>query len=164
MDLRGDLGLSSMREAAARAGVAVPPAMLTDAAATFTWLLDAVQPQLGRARPTFLVDWPAHLTTSAPESGGVATRSELFIAGVEIADGFPFLCDAGAQRAAFLEANARRRASGKAPVDIDEAFLAALEEGLPPGAGMAMGVDRLLMVLLQATSIRDVLAFAADEL
>lgn len=155
--------LESLRDAASRAGVSIPRNVADDVVDAFTWLLDQVQPHLGCSRPTFLVDWPAYLTTSAPNEGGMATRSELFIAGVEIADGFPFLTDAVEQRQLFEHANTERRRRGKPEVVLDAAYLAALEEGLPPGAGMALGVDRLLMVLLGANHIRDVIAFDWNE-
>ena len=93
----------------------------------------------------------------------LAERSELFIAGMEIADGFPSLVDAALQRALFERELARRREEGKEAVAIDERYLAALDEGIPPGAGMALGIDRLVMVLTGVETIGEVMAFAWDE-
>ncbi len=107
------------------------------------------------------------MTSSAgllPGAPWLAERSELYIAGIEIADGFPSLRDPALQRETFARESAKRRAAGKETVDLDERYLVALAEGLPPGAGMALGVDRLVMVLTGARVIRDVLPFAWDEL
>jgi elongation factor P--(R)-beta-lysine ligase len=129
-------------------------------------LIDSIAPMLGTSVPVFLRDWPAFMTSSA-EAGaipGIADRSELFIAGIEVSDGFPALRDAAAQRAAFNAALARRRHDGAEPVALDEAYLSALEQGMPPAAGMALGIDRLAMVILDEAEIRRVLPFSWDEL
>lgn len=128
-----------------------------DADAQLSWLLDALQPHLGRERPVFLVEWPGGQTSSADAA---SERAELFIDGVEISDGFRFATDAAAVRTGF-RAHLGRRGE---PVALDERYLAALEEGLPPGAGMALGVDRLVMVLTGARRLRDVMAFGWEEL
>jgi lysyl-tRNA synthetase class 2 len=148
------------------AGVVVPDAVGTAPFDVLSYLLALVQPHLGTDAPVFLVEWPALLTSSAPPLPGnpaVAERSELFIAGVEIADGFPFLTDPDLQERLFTEANALRAEQGLPPVDIDRAYLDALRQGLPPGAGMALGLDRLVMVLTGASTLRDVMPFAWDE-
>jgi lysyl-tRNA synthetase class 2 len=89
----------------------------------------------------------------------VAERFELFIGGMEIANGFHELCDAAEQRARFHRDLALRAARGQAPVPVDESFLAALAVGLPPCAGVAVGVDRLLMLALASADIGETLAF-----
>ncbi len=159
--------LASMRAETARLGLEIPDGYRDDAVDLLTLLLDRAQPQLGTRVPTFLVDWPPSLTTSAPlraDAPHVAERSELFIAGVEVADGFPFLRDAALQAKLFEESNARRLAAGRMPVRLDTRYVGALRRGMPPGAGMALGVDRLVMLLTGEEDIRDVLAFAWDEL
>jgi lysyl-tRNA synthetase class 2 len=159
--------LASMRAETERLGLEIPAGYRDDAVDLLTVLLDRAQPKLGTRVPTFLVDWPSSLTTSAPPRAGaphVAERSELFIAGVEVADGFPFLRDAALQARLFEESNARRLAAGRMPVRLDTRYVEALRAALPPGAGMAMGVDRLVMVLTGEDDIRNVLAFAWDEL
>lgn len=117
--------------------------------------------------PFLVVDWPAPLASLArlkPADPTVAERVELYAGGIEIANGFVELTDAIEQRAR-LEANlAQRRAMGRESLPLDEAFLRALEDGMPPSAGMALGVDRLVMLVAGVSEVRDVLPFAADEL
>jgi elongation factor P--(R)-beta-lysine ligase len=167
MDVAPDFSLDSMRKEVGRLGLDVPPSFLEEPHGLVSLLLDRVQPRLGAEVPTFLREWPAFMTSSAALREGapaVAERSELFIAGLEVSDGFPSLCSAAEQRALFERERARRSAEGKEPVDLDERYLEALRLGLPPGAGMALGVDRLVMLLTGQQRIRDVLAFAWDEL
>ena len=85
----------------------------------------------------------------------MAERFELFIAGLEIANGFHELTDPAEQRRRFEEENRLRQARGQALMPVDEALLAALERGLPDCAGVALGVERLLMALTGATSIAE---------
>lgn len=131
----------------------------------FSLLLDRLGESLGFGAPTFLVEWPAFQTSSTGTTVDVPVeRSELFIGGLEISDGFPFLRSAATQAAASHEHLRRRQEAGIEAVDLDERYLAALEEGMPPGAGMALGIERLLMVTLGAANIRQVMGFAWDEL
>lgn len=161
-----DFSLASLQRGAARANCAVPDALSQDAHSFTTYLLDQVQPHLGRRVPTFLREWPAFMTSSAAlqaDNPALAERSELFIAGLEIADGFPSLRDAATQEALFARELSRRAAHERPAIHIDQKYLAALRQGIPPGAGMALGIDRLVMVLTEQEDIRDVLAFAWDE-
>lgn len=153
-----DFTLPTLRRVAPEA----PLAMAGSARDLLSWLLAEAQPGLGRGRPTWVVDWPAELTASAPPlpgRPGLACRAELFVDGLELADGFPTLTDAALQRRLFAEEVEARRAQGLPAVDLDPRFLAALEHGLPAGAGMALGVDRLVMALLGAPDLASVLAF-----
>ncbi len=93
----------------------------------------------------------------------VAERFELYWRGVELANGFHELADAAEQRHRFEGDNARRRAAGLPEVPVDERLLAALSAGFPDCAGVALGVDRLLMLILGAERIDDVLAFPLDR-
>ena len=102
----------------------------------------------------------AKMSAHDPE---IAERSELYIGGIEVSDGFPFLRDPVLQRAFFAREMARRQEEGKPSVVVDERYVEALEEGIPPGAGMALGMDRLVMVLTGATQISDVQVFGWDE-
>ena len=126
-----------------------------------------IQPQL--IRPTFVYHYPASQAALArirPPAGGepaVAERFELFYRGVELANGFHELVDAGEQRARFVRERRRRQALGLPPVAMDEHLLAALRAGLPPCAGVAMGVDRLLMQINDAASLADIMAFTIDR-
>ena len=165
----GGFGLEALRGAVARGGqgLNVPEAFTGEAQDLVSWLLAEAEAGwggvTGAARPMWLVEWPAYMTPSAardPDDPEVAIRSELFIAGLEIADGFPFLSDAALQERLFEEERARRARLGLPEVTADRRYLEALRRGLPPGAGMAMGVDRLCMILTGAAEIREVMAFA----
>ncbi len=125
-------------------------------------LIHKVEPALPRATPVFVMDYPAAaaaLSRRKPGRERVAERFELYIGGIEIANAFSELIDPAEQRGRF-ETWARERQAAGAPVyPLDEAFLAALELGMPPSGGIALGIDRLLMVLLGATSLDAVMAF-----
>ncbi|MCZ6748835.1 MAG: EF-P lysine aminoacylase GenX, partial [SAR324 cluster bacterium] len=90
-------------------------------------------------------------------------RMELLVAGIELANGFAELTDPAEQRRRFERDLAKRRARGLPVPPLDERFLGALAEGMPPAAGMALGFDRLVMLLAGAGSIAEVLPFAWDE-
>ena len=162
-----EASLASMRAEVERLRLDVPAPFLEDQHGLFSYLVDAVQPHLGSPTPTFLREWPAFMTSSAELLEGapaLAERSELVIAGIELSDGFPSLRDAAMQERFFRRELSRRASEGKEAVALDERYLEALRQGIPPGAGMALGVDRLIMILTGAERIRDVLAFAWDEL
>jgi lysyl-tRNA synthetase class 2 len=126
----------------------------------FRLLLDRVEPHLGRAHPTFLTHWPAAQAALArrdPADPRVAERFELFVCGIELANAFVELTDAAEQRARFLADRARRQALYGPDWPLDEDFLAALEHGMPPCAGIALGFDRLAMLASGAERISEVL-------
>jgi lysyl-tRNA synthetase class 2 len=127
----------------------------------FRLLLERIEPAIGRARATFLTHWPAPQAALArrdPADPRATLRFELFAAGLELANAFDELTDPTEQRARFHEANEARRAStGEHGWDIDEDFIAALHQGLPPTAGIALGFDRLAMLAAGAPRIEDVL-------
>ncbi|HWE25120.1 MAG TPA: EF-P lysine aminoacylase EpmA [Myxococcales bacterium] len=128
-------------------------------------LLDRVEPALGLSRPTYLTEYPASqaaLARLVPGNPRVAERFELYAAGLELANGFTELTDAGEQRRR-LEAEQRERARlGRDVFPLDERFLDSLRD-MPPAGGVAVGVDRLLMLLTGAKDIADVLSFPAIE-
>ena len=131
-------------------------------------MVSAVQERLGRGRATLLYDYPASQAALArvrPNDDGteVAERFELFVDGVELANGFHELTDPGEQRRRFEHDLETRRARGLPAVPIDEHLQAALEEGLPECAGVALGVDRLVMLAAGAESIAEVMAFPIDR-
>jgi len=110
----------------------------------------------------FVYDYPisqAALARASSEDARVAERFELFYDGVELANGFSELTDAAQQRARFENDLELRRARGLPAHEIDERLLGALESGIEECAGVALGLDRLLMVLLGADSIDQVLTF-----
>jgi len=125
-------------------------------------LVDRVEPTLGAERPEFLIEWPAAMASLARRKASdprVAERFELYLGRLELANAFAELTDATEQRARCLAENDERRRANKPEMPIDEDFLGALEAGLPPSAGIAVGFDRLVMVLSDAATIDDVLAF-----
>lgn len=125
-----------------------------------------VEPRLGRGRPTFLYDYPASQAALArlrPDDPRVAERFEVYVEGVELANGFHELGDAAEQRRRFEADLERRRATGSPIVPVDERLLAALAHGLPPCAGVALGFDRLVMIALGAESLTEVIAFPWDR-
>ncbi len=162
----GDFSLEALLLAASDAKLSLPPTFCHDKYLVLSYLFEELQGFLGRKVPTFLHEWPAYLTTSAPINSHdphVAERSELYIAGIEISDGFPFLTDAVLQRKLFEEELEKREAMGKPSVAVDKKFLESLACGLPAGAGMALGIDRLVMVLLGASKLSDVQPFDWGE-
>jgi len=136
-----------------------------DATFLFTIVLDHLQELLGFGKPAWLTDWPKFLTSSAEEhaSGNFTYRSELFICGVEISDGFPSLTNHTRQVKNFNDQQERRRETGRQTVRLDDIYIEAMREGFPSGAGMALGFDRLVMLLTNQESIYNVIAFNWDE-
>lgn len=125
-----------------------------------------IEPHLGSEGMTFLYDYPstqAALSRVRPGEPPLAERFELYIRGVELANGFHELADAGEQRRRFLDDNCRREAMGLPTVPPDEHLLSALEAGMPDAAGVALGIDRLLMVLNGCRHISETLAFDAGR-
>lgn len=121
---------------------------------------------LGHEQPVFIHDYPAShcaLARMSADDPPLARRFELFINGMEIANGFYELTDAGEQRRRFEEDNLRRRQIGLPEVPIDERLLQALGHGLPDCAGVAVGIDRLLMVMQGCDDIRKVIPFPVDH-
>ena len=128
-----------------------------------------IQPAFPADRITVVHDYPAsqcalaRIRRPAPAEAGdavpVAERFELYLGPLELANGYHELLDASEQRARFERDHALRAARGQPRPPIDEALLAALDAGLPACAGVALGIDRLLMAMLGTTRIADVLAF-----
>jgi lysyl-tRNA synthetase class 2 len=122
--------------------------------------------RLGNSRPLFVYDYPAcqcalaKLSDSPPR---LAERFELFINGMEIANGFHELTDAAEQLSRFEQDLALRKKEKRPDLAIDHLFMDALEQGLPDCAGVAVGVDRLLMAMTGIKDIREVLAFPIEN-
>ena len=134
----------------------------------FRLLVDVVEPALGKLdHALFLTEYPASQASLARKKPGdprVAERFELYVAGVEVCNGFGELTDAVEQRARLEHDRAERARRGKPVYPLDERFLEALERGMPDSGGNAIGLDRLIALATGTTAIRDVLAFADDEL
>ena len=126
-------------------------------------LVDKVEPSLALTRrPVFVVGYPSSMASLArlsPNDPSCAERFELYAGGLELANGFAELTEPVEQRKRFEDEESARRAAGKQPYTIDDRFLHALESGLAPCAGIALGVDRLVMLLTGAEKIDDVVAF-----
>jgi len=125
-------------------------------------LVNRVETALPKDVPVVLRDYPAEaaaLSRIRDEQPPVAERWELYLAGIELANAYGELTDAAEQRRRFQECAEQRRALGKTVYPLDEEFLAALEQGLPACAGVALGVDRLVMVLAGASTVAEVRAF-----
>lgn len=129
-------------------------------------LTHVVEPRLGQGRLTFIYDYPASQAALArvqPGNPPVAARFELYLNGIELANGFHELTDGDEQRTRFERQLHTRLVSGLPAVPLDERFLAALVHGLPDCAGVALGFDRLVMLVSGARSISEVLAFPIDR-
>jgi elongation factor P--(R)-beta-lysine ligase len=126
----------------------------------FRIFLERIEPTLGVGAPTILYDYPismAALARAKPEDARLAERFELYVGGLELANAFSELTDAAAQRRRFLADQAKKQARYGIAYPIDEDFLAALGHGMPESAGIALGVDRLVMLASGAERIEDVL-------
>jgi lysyl-tRNA synthetase class 2 len=129
-------------------------------------MVQEIEPKLGIKKPTFLYDYPgerAALARLKQEDQAVAERFELYIGGLELANGFSELVDSEEQRRRFHSENENRQSLGKSIYSIPDKFLAELDN-MPPSAGIALGVDRLVMVFLDAKTIDEVVAFTPEEL
>jgi len=126
----------------------------------FRILLERIEPLLGLGAPTILYDYPLSmgaLSRRRPNNPRLAERFEVYVCGLELANAFGELTDPAEQRTRFLADQARKQALYGEVYPIDEDFLTALEAGLPPCAGIALGFDRLVMLATAADDIEDVL-------
>jgi lysyl-tRNA synthetase class 2 len=125
-----------------------------------------VGPRLGRGDPCFVCDYPATQAALARLKPGlprVAARFELYLDGLELANGFHELAQPAEQRERFTRDLALRRARGQIQAPLDENFLAALTSGLPDCAGVALGFDRLVAIALGADTLADAMAFSIEN-
>lgn len=164
--VRGDETVVELADRVRAAGIDVRGARHWDDV-FFTAFVERVEPALAALdRPVLLLDWPAPLGALARRQHAnplVVERFEAYVGGIELANAFGELTDPVEQRARFDDDLALRRDRGLPEYPVDERLLAALAEGLPPSAGIALGVDRLAMLVLGAATIGDVMAFTAAE-
>ena len=151
---------------------AVAAGLVTSAPCSREWLVEMlfelrVAPWLQRQQGVLVYDYPAaqaSLSQLSAEDERVAQRFEYFLHGIELANGFHELRDAAVQRQRFAGENRKRRQAGRAALPLDGHFLEALRQGLPDCSGVAMGVDRLLMLRCGVRHIDEVLAFPLERL
>lgn len=122
-----------------------------------------IEPSLGIDRPVMLYDYPASqasLSRIRPDNPMLSERFEVFFRGMELGNGFHELADADEQAARFAEENRLREQNGKQVFPVDDAFLSALSHGLPDCAGIAMGLDRLVMLASEQDSLERAISFS----
>lgn len=170
IDLRAS-DASCLAEAARRAAVELPQGWEHDEEPVrfdrlFELLLsEVVAPRLGHQRPAMLEAWPRSQAAFArldPRDAEVARRFELFVRGVELANGWEEETSAEELRRRIDAANATRTADGRSPLPVPEQFIAAHAGGMPEGVGAALGFDRLVMLAAAASSIDQVRPFTSD--
>ncbi|HEU0036915.1 MAG TPA: EF-P lysine aminoacylase EpmA [Kofleriaceae bacterium] len=167
IEVAGDEPAAELARAVRAAGIDIAPDAAWDDA-FFAAFLARVEPAIAALdRPLILEDWPAPLAALArrkPDDPRTALRFEAYVGGLELANAFGELTDPVEQRARFEDDQRIRGARGRAVYPIDDRLLAALAEGLPPSAGIALGFDRLIMLATGAATIDDVLTFTTAEL
>lgn len=129
-------------------------------------MAELIEPNIGTEIPCFVYDFPASQASLAKISAAdtrVAERFECYFQGVELANGFHELTDVEIQVSRFEFENTQRLKSGKPTRALDKNFISALESGLPACAGVALGVDRLLMLALGQRQINDVISFSIEN-
>jgi lysyl-tRNA synthetase class 2 len=129
-------------------------------------LVKRVEPQLGITEPVILFDYPSSQSALArvrPGDTPVAERFELFVNGIELANGYHELLDADVLRLRNQMNNRARQTDGKLALPEESRLVAAMEHGLPPCSGTALGFDRLVMVATGAKTIREVMAFPIER-
>lgn len=131
------------------------------------FMLNDIEPHFGVNRPTIIYDFPASqasLSKKKESDPRFAERFEFYVAGIEMGNAFSELTDSAEQLRRFEIERAERASLGKTMYDIDMDYIAAIEAGLPPTGGIAVGIDRIAMFFADAPSIEDVLVFPAREL
>lgn len=160
--------IDGLAAAARRHGLRPPDTF--DKADRDTWLdwllVERIEPELGRGRPTIVCDYPASQAALARLRGSdppLAERFELYVDGIELANGYHELVDADALRRRNRENNRLRAADGKPPLPEESRLLAAMDHGLPDCAGAALGFDRVVMLAAGKQTIAEVLTFPFER-
>lgn len=127
---------------------------------------ECIEPNIGREAPVALVGFPASQAALArlePSDPRVARRFEVYFRGIELANGYHELSDSAELKQRFERDNQTRLSKGKQVMAIDPCFIEAMDAGMPECAGVALGIDRLMMLALNKSSITDVVSFAIDR-
>ncbi|WP_455223360.1 elongation factor P--(R)-beta-lysine ligase [Kaarinaea lacus] len=155
--------LEELRQQAQHAGLTLPPSEREDKDLYLDYLMSTqVQPQLGKGHLTFIYEYPASqcaLARIASDNSQVSERFELFIEGIELANGFHELADGEQQLQRFQTELDRRAKMGIESTAIDQHLIAALGAGLPDCSGVALGLDRLIQFMSSKKTLNDILAF-----
>ncbi len=158
--------VKEMAAVAERKNLSIPQGLGEDRDHWLNWLLtECVELHLGQSAPTILYDYPASQAALAKvrsKPQPVAERFELYIRSVELANGYHELLDPSVLRQRNVAANAARVAEGKPALPEDSRLLQAMDAGLPPCTGVALGFDRLVMIAAGAKSLAEVMAFPID--
>ena len=162
--------LEKLRSLAAKRAQMSPHSLADEGRDTCLDLLMSmvIEPTLGQQELSVVVDYPASQAALArrhqdADGEWVASRFEVYLNGIELANGYDELTDANEQRARFEADNAERRRLGLPEVDADERLLGALAHGMPDGAGVALGIDRLIQLALGKARLEEVLAFSTPR-
>ncbi len=138
------------------------PATHWDADRFDTDMVTLIEPNLPQDKPCILRDYPAPAASLArlkPSNPLVAERWELYVGGLELANAYSELCDHDIQLQRFKEAAAERQALGSQPYPLDQDFFDALKKGMPPSGGIALGIDRLIMLVCNSCDISTIRPF-----
>lgn len=157
--------IDALRERCAAIGSIDPSAFDRDGLLDLL-LTELVEPHLGVARPTILCDYPPSQAALAQVRDGdppVAERFELYVDGIELANGYHELLDPAVLRARNQTANQQRREDGKPSLPVESRLLAAMDTGLPPCTGCALGFDRVVMLAAGKKSLPAVMAFPVEN-
>jgi elongation factor P--(R)-beta-lysine ligase len=158
-------GIDPFSKAPVSVPVNLPPSYDRDLLLDYL-LTTRVEPELGRGRPTILYDYPTSQSALAQIRQGnppVAERFELYFRGLELANGYHELLEPAVLRQRNQENNELRESDGKYRLPEECRLLAAMEHGLPACSGCALGLDRLLMAISGATSLKEVIPFLIDR-
>ena len=158
--------VQTLRSLASANAVAIPEGLHDDRDGWLNVLLsDLVEPTLGIERPEFLFDYPASQAALAKtrDSDGVAERFELYVDGIELCNGYHELTDSDELRRRSCRQSELRSANARRELPLENRLLAAMDVGLPQCSGVALGFDRLLMVLTGAKSLAEVMPFPFDR-
>ncbi|MDF2866542.1 MAG: poxB regulator PoxA [Gammaproteobacteria bacterium] len=162
-----DTSISDLEACANNAGIETHHLALTDKDSWLHLLMShVIEPQLGQDKPCFIYDYPATQAALAqirPGNPPLAERFEVYSKGIELANGFHELSDAKEQYRRFANELEERKSLGLPLLPIDYNLLAALEHGIPDCAGVALGIDRLVMLACKAQSLQEVINFPVDR-